>query len=102
MSTYTTLWTQTHAQTLIFKKNTYILTPNPNPPPISQILTHPHDSNPDPPNPNSYVFSSRRYVVLANGALTCYNSKEERGGEPRDQLVLTPETQVVEMKAKGA
>lgn len=41
-------------------------------------------------------------MVLANGALTCYNAKEERGGEARDQLVLTQETQVVEMKVKGA
>jgi len=50
-----------------------------------------------------YVFSSRRYVVLANGALTCYNAKEEKaqGGEAREQLALTPETQVVEMKVKG-
>jgi hypothetical protein len=41
--------------------------------------------------------------VLANGALTCYGAKEERhqGGEARDQLLLTPETQVVEMKTKG-
>lgn len=42
--------------------------------------------------------------MLAGGALTCYGSKEEvgRGGEARDQLLLTQHTQVVEMKAKGA
>lgn len=66
--------------------------PNPKPNPIN------------PPPYTSYVFSSRRYVVLANGSLSCYTSKEERaaGEQPRDQLQLTPEGQVVEMKAKGA
>lgn len=42
--------------------------------------------------------------MLAGGALSCYTSKEERaaGEQPRDLLQLTPEAQVVEMKAKGA
>jgi hypothetical protein len=47
------------------------------------------------------VFSSRRYFVLTNTGLLCYANKEDRS-EVRDSFPLAPDTQVVEIKIKGA